>query len=283
MAIDPASFLEAVTFRAALPDELDYSALRRALAERSIVRVRGLFDREQVRGTLRKIATDFDVKNDQRHDPRDTDAVRRNFQKLQIGANSGVNTRRTLGRFLRILYNPIFADDIYGLRSAFVTLARLRNGLYGLPNEHAVMATDDGFFTCARLHQYPRGGGFMVPHRDHFSQVVTVDAGLAYYQPFLILSEKGRDYQEGGAYIDLDGERILYEGACLAGDVVVYDGRTIHGVADVDPLVPLDLASFSGRVAAFASLFKQLEPGEAAYAELGKKAGERYGTDAEKI
>ena len=283
MAIDPVSFLDAVTFQATSLAELDYSELRRALTAASIVRVRGLFDREQLRARLAEIAADFDVKNDRRHDPRDTDAVRRNFQKLQIGANSGVNTRRTLGRFLRILYNPIFAEDVYGLRSAFVTLARFRNGLYGLPPEHAVHGTDDGFFTCARLHQYPRGGGFMVPHRDHFSQVVTVDAGLAYYQPFLILSEKGRDYQEGGAYIDREGERILYEGSCLTGDVVVYDGRTIHGVADVDPLAALDLDRFSGRVAAFASLFKQLQPGEGDYGALAEKALERYGTDAEKI
>lgn len=283
MAIDPARFLDAVTFHAASPEDLDYSELRRALEGASIVRVRGLFDRERLRAILARIAANFEMSNDRRHDPRDTDAVRRNFQKLQIGANSGVNTRRTLGRFLRILYNPIFAEDVYGLRSSFVTLAQFRNGLYGLPLEHAVHGTDAGFFTCARLHQYPRGGGFMVPHRDHFSQVVTVDAGLAYYQPFLILSEKGRDYQEGGAYIDREGERILYEDSCLAGDVVVYDGRTIHGVSDVDPLAPLELDRFSGRIAAFASLYKQLEPGEAGYGALAEKARERYGTDAEKI
>jgi hypothetical protein len=283
MAIDAGGLLDSVTFGARTLGEIDYAALRRALAEKSIVRVRGLFDRAEMRDHVRRIAATFDSKNDQRHDPRDTDAVRRNFQKLQIGANSGINTRRTLGRFLRILYNPIFAEDIHGLRAMFVTLARFRNDLYGLPTDHAVHRTDDGFWTCARLHQYPRGGGFMVPHRDHFAQIVTVDAGIGYYQPFVILSERGTDYQEGGAYIDRDGERVSYEGACLAGDVVVYDGRTIHGVADVDPLAPLDLERFSGRIAAFASLFKELEPGEAAYAELAQKAGERYGTEAEKI
>lgn len=285
--MDVEKFLDTVTFRGAALSELDYAALRRTLESRSIVRVRGLFDREEIRRLVRELAARFDSKYDRRHDPRDTEAVRRNFQKLQIGANSGIDTRRTLGRFLRIFYNPIFAEDLYGLRDTFVTLARFRNALYGLPPDYAVLGTDDGLFTCARVHQYPRGGGFMVPHRDHFSQVVSVDAGLSYYQPFVILSEQGIDYETGGAYIDLDGERILYERACRAGDIVVYDGRTIHGVADIDPLAPLDLANFCGRSAAFASLFKKLEPGTRDYGELAQKAGELYGTepgtDAEKI
>jgi hypothetical protein len=62
---------------------------------------------------------------------------RTNFQKLPIGANSGVGSRRILGRVLRILYNPIFSPDVLGLRQAFIRLARFRNGLYGLPRDHA--------------------------------------------------------------------------------------------------------------------------------------------------
>ena len=160
-------------------------------------------------------------------------------------------------------------------------LARFRNRLYELPDDHAVHGTDDGFFTCARLHQYPRGGGFMVPHRDMFSRVATEAPGLGYYQPFFLLSEKGEDYDEGGAYIDLEGERHAYEAGCRAGDLIVYDGRTLHGVADIDPLRPLDLDRFGGRVAAFGSLFRVLAPGEAGYGELSSKAAERYGDDDE--
>ncbi|HEV8549168.1 MAG TPA: hypothetical protein VGQ57_09070 [Polyangiaceae bacterium] len=280
--MNPAA-LERVIFQVESLDELDYPRLRATLETEHLAVVRGIFERERIRALLDAIRGGFDAKRDRRHDPRDTEAVRSNFQKLQIGANSGIDTRRTLGRFLRVLYNPIFADDIYGLRPCFVTLARFRNGLYGLPADYAVHGFDDGFFTCARLHQYPRGGGFMVPHRDHFSQIATVDANLGYYQPFLMLSEKGIDYREGGAYVDVNDERWSYEHACSAGDIVVYDGRTMHGVADVDPLEPLDLTSFTGRVAAFVSLFKALEPGAEGYGELSRRALQRYGTDAEKI
>ena len=271
--------IDSVTFQAAEPRALPYDALHRALAEHSIVRIRGLFDRAEILAAKQALSARFDAAQDRRHDPRDTEAIRNNFQKLQIGANSGLSTRRTLGRFLRILYNPIFAEDVLGLRAHFIRLAELRNRLYGLRPDYAVSTTEDGFWTCARVHQYPRGGGFMVPHRDMYSRAATVNAELGYYQPFLLLSEKGTDYQEGGAYIDLGEERVHYEGACLAGDVIVYDGRTVHGVADVDPLEPLDLAHFTGRMAAFVSLFKHLAPGEEGYAELTQSAQRSFGPD----
>jgi hypothetical protein len=277
---DARALLARVSFDATSVADVPYDAVRSALAESSIARVRGLFDREQIRAVLRKVAANFDASADRRHDPRDTEAIRRNFQKLQIGANSGIDTRRTLGRFLRILYNPIFADDIHGMRAHFVTLARFRNRLFGLPEDHAVHGTsDDGFWTCARLHQYPQGGGFMVPHRDLYARAATVEADLGYYQPFLILSECGEDYREGGAYIDLGEQRIRYEAECRAGDVIVYDGRTIHGVADVDPLEALALDRFSGRVAAFASLYRHLPPGVESYQDLTRRATARFGVD----
>ena len=276
---DARALLESVSFEARSVAEVPYDAVRSALAERSIARVRGLFDRDQIRAVLRGIAARFDASADRRHDPRDTEAIRRNFQKLQIGANSGIATRRTLGRFLRILYNPIFADDIHGMRAHFVTLAQFRNRLFGLPEDHAVHGTSDAFWTCARIHQYPQGGGFMVPHRDLYSRAATVEADLGYYQPFLILSEYGDDYRDGGAYIDLGDERIHYETACRAGDVIIYDGRTIHGVADVDPLEPLALDRFSGRVAAFVSLYRHLPPGVESYEDLTRRATARFGVD----
>ena len=198
------------------------------------------------------------------------------FQKLQVGANSGVDSSRTLGRFMRMLYNPIFAEDIYGMRDAFSTLARFRNHLYGLPVDHAVSGTEDGFWTCSRLLQYPRGGGFIVPHRDMYSQLATTEAGLGYFQPLLFLTEKGRDYREGGAYVDVGEERFHYEEFCRTGDVVVYDGRSVHGVADIDPLMDLDLKRFSGRVVALASLFRLLRPGTDDYALMARKAVHQF-------
>ncbi len=247
-------------------------AIRQTVADRGMAIVRGLLDRDELRAALERFRVHFDARLDARHDPRDSDATRRNFQKLQVGANSGVDSRRTLGRFMRIFYNPIFAEDIYGLRSHFVTLARFRNLLYELPLDYAVHGTDDGFWTCARIQQYPSGGGFMVPHCDMYAQAATTESGLGYFQVLLLLTEKGVDFHEGGAYVDVGEDRRLYEDGCRTGDVVVYDGRTVHGVADVDPMAPLDLEHLTGRLVALASLFRVLAPGGADYANMARKA-----------
>lgn len=275
----PAERFNAIFFEATSLGAVPYEDLRQALERHAVVCVRGLFDRAVIRRTHASIVEGFSARNDRRHDPRDTDAVRRNLQKLQVGANSGVNSRRTLGRFMRMLYNPIFADDIYGMRAHFTTLAKFRNRLYQLPEAHAVTGTDGGYWTCARLLQYPSGGGFIVPHRDMYAQVATRETGLTYFQPMLLLTEKGTDFHEGGAYVEIDDERFNYEDFCQSGDVVVYDGRSVHGVADIDPLSDLDLVRCSGRMVALASLFRHLTGGASEYAEMANKAVAMFGKD----
>ena len=252
-------------------ERVDAERIRATVRDHGLACVRGLLDRDKIRATRRRIAESFDPAKDRKHDPRDADAVRRNFQKLQIGANSGVNSQRTLGRFMRALFNPIFADDIYGMREHFVTLARFRNILAGQPADYAVHDSEDGYWTCARMLQYPRGGGFMVPHRDVYSQAAASGAGIPYFQPVLLLSEMPHDYQEGGGYVDHDDTRFHFEEFCFAGDLIVYDGRSMHGVADVDPMADLDLQTFSGRVVALVSLYKLLNRGADDYADLSRR------------
>ncbi|MGA1769906.1 MAG: hypothetical protein ACO4CP_08890 [Steroidobacteraceae bacterium] len=273
--IDVRRLLESVTHFASSLDALDYERIRDDVRRHSLARISGALDRETVRACLSRIRSTFDAGQDRKHDPRDTEAVRRNFQKLQIGANSGADTRRTLGRFLRILYNPIFAEDVFGLRESFAITARFRNRLYGLPEDFAVEGTDNGFFTCSRIQQYPQGGGFMVPHRDIFSRLATEKSDLGYFQVFFLLTEKGRDYHEGGGYVEIDKQRVHFEDHTASGDIVIYDGRSVHGVADVDPLLPLNLGTFGGRSAGFVSLFRHLASDGDSYAKLSREAVER--------
>ena len=87
---------------------------------------------------------------------------------------------------------------------------------------------------------------------------------------------KGTDYQKGGGYIELDEKRYLFEDYTLAGDIVIYDGRTMHGVEDIDPLHPLELDQFGGRAAGFVSLFKHLQGGGNEYAKMSTEAVEKY-------
>lgn len=264
--------LAAATFHWSDLGAVDVAPVRAALATHAVARIRGLFDPGEIRALRDGIAAGFSAANDRKHDARDTEAVRTNFQKIVVGGITGTDQHRSLARFLRMLFNPIFAADVYGMRATFVRLARLRNRLFGLAEDFAVHGTEDGYWTAARIHQYPRGGGFMVPHRDRYSRVAVVEAGADYVQVFLVMSRKGEDFHEGGAFIERDGTRLFYEEHGALGDVMVYDGTVVHGVGDIDPMAPLDLAGFTGRVVAFASLYRHLAPGETEYVDLAKRS-----------
>ncbi|MGH8728015.1 MAG: hypothetical protein ACREV9_07625 [Burkholderiales bacterium] len=257
---EPDAWLNTVTFAGEALERLPYSQIREVLQEHPLARVTGLFDADEVLRVRRNIEARFDARNDRKHDPRDTDAVRTNMQKLQIGA---VTADYSIPRFLRMLFNPIFADDAHGMRDSFIKLARFRNLLYELPRDFAVFGTEKGLWTASRLHQYPRGGGFMAAHIDDVTKRVAMNAGLKdYYQMYLLMSKKGVDFFKGGAFIDRGGRGIEYEAACEIGDIMVYSGRSRHGVADIDPLEPLDLVTFSGRVVAMVTLFAHLQPSD---------------------
>jgi hypothetical protein len=250
--------MQRVTFEADTRARAPYSRIHNALEEYPFVRITGLFSPDEALAAREMITNRFDNGNDRKHDPRDSEAIRGNLQKLQVG---GVTISHGVPRFLRMLYNPIFAPDIYQMRGLFIRLSRFRNTLYGLPPDFAIHGTDDGLWTASRIHQYPTGGGFMAAHRDEVTAAVARAAGLkTYLQPYLLLSKKGTHFQTGGAFIEYEGDTLEYEDCCDAGDVIVYNEQVVHGVADIDPLQPLELTTFCGRVNAFVTLFRHLKP-----------------------
>src|SRR5688500_2300432 len=93
--------LDRATFTAPQLAAAPRVGIRPPVADRGVAVVRGLFDRDDLGGVLARFKERFDSSQDARHDPRDSAAVRTNVQKLQLGANSGLNSLRTLGRFMR--------------------------------------------------------------------------------------------------------------------------------------------------------------------------------------
>ena len=235
-------------------EDVPFDKIHSILSEKSFACVRGLFSPEEIRNAREKIKASFDSKNDKKHDPNDSEAIRANFQKLQVGGTRGANSG---ARFLRIFYNPTFAEDIYGMHDIFRRLIIFRNNLNGMPSDFTVNGTDDGMWSASRISHYPRGGGFMAPHTDVGTNSVSKGLGLDYVQLILTMSKKGVDFKEGGAYIiDDEGKRYFFEDECELGDIVIYDGRIMHGVEEIDPMEPLDMNSFEGRHVAFVTLFK---------------------------
>jgi hypothetical protein len=95
---------------------------------------------------------------------------------------------------------------------------------------------------------------------------VTTDAGVQrFHQLLLLLTTKGIDFQEGGAYIEINGERIEFEEEFKGGDLLLYDGRTMHGVMDIDPHIKPSLDKLTGRFVALASLYKDMSKDQRPY------------------
>ena len=109
------------TVHAGALDDVPFDRLRALLGTHTFARVTGLFSRDDVLAARDKLQARFDVKNDRKHDPKDAEAIRRNFQKLIVGGTRGTNA---CPRFLRMFYNPTFDEDIFGMHVALTEAVR---------------------------------------------------------------------------------------------------------------------------------------------------------------
>ena len=226
------------------------------LENAGFARIQGLFSSSEILQCRRRIEDSFSHLRDQKHDPRNAHLLMSNFQKLVVGGTSGPNGTP---RFLRMFYLPFMDNDEFHMHEIFRRLAMFRNRLYGIDKNFATRDVESGVWSANRVHQYPRGGGFMAVHTDVGTAKVAKLVGFEdYVQVILIMSQKGVDFFTGGAYIvNSEGEREFYEDDCQVGDVVVYDGRIPHGVEEIDYLSPLDMSSSAGRYVAMTTLFKK--------------------------
>jgi hypothetical protein len=114
-------------------------------------------------------------------------------------------------------------------------LTILRNLLSGLPPETGYPDTSRYISWPCILH-YRRGGDFLAPHRDDYA-----------YQLILLLSERGKDFEEGGNYVLQDGKHRFLEPELQFGDVILLKSDIYHGVHAIDPHLPLVETSEDGR------------------------------------
>ena len=261
MSFTVQELLSQTTFDIDRPEDLDREAVLHSLSKYSLARIRGVVDHEAIVQGKARLAERFSADDDRPSLGEDPQELKDNFQKLSIGGAQGYGVYRP--RCLRTLYNPIWAEDVYGLRESFRTLARVRNAVYGLPLEFAVDGIDRGMWTASRIHHYPRGGGFLISHRDTVVPKVQKKQGFdSFYQPIMVMSRKGIDFEQGGGYVEIEGERYFFETECQYGDIVIYDGRTVHGVDDIDPHLAFRQDSIEGRLAGFCTLYKDMQEGE---------------------
>ncbi len=249
--------LEEATLEVASIKDLDRDELVARLETFHLARIRALVSPEEVDHARSRMAARFSADDDHATTGESPSQVRRNFQKLSVGRarHGGVDRPR----FMRCFYLPMWDEDVFGMREIFRKVAQVRNLLGGHDLDHAIDDPEAVAWTASRIHHFPTGGGFMVDHRDTVLPALYEESGLgSFYQPLVLLSQKGVDFEQGGGFARVGDERISYEDHSQKGDVVIYDTSTIHGVDDVDPHLPFRQDSLAGRMSGLVTMFKKL-------------------------
>ena len=193
------------------------------------------------------------------HSPREkfhySSLDREPWRKFAISSANGVG--EPYAQFLQTTYFSESDASYPALTSTFKFLISFRNQMLELQADYGSNPKEEGFWNACRVHHYPKGGGFMVEHKDtHFPKVLHNNQ-LPFLQVMMILSTKGKDFFEGGNYIrNRNGEQIYLEDMAGIGSIVMFDGGITHGVQDVDPDGILDFSQPSGRFAAFVNLYE---------------------------
>jgi len=231
----------------------------KSLDKNHYVILRGLFHKSEVKKVLNKIKK-FSHNNDQIRKENQYDLIKNNYQRLMFGMSGGVNGfLNTNSRYIRVFYNPLWSKDIYSGRNLLIRLTKIQNFFYNLDENYGISEkkTKDGLFVASRFQHYPKGGGFLSPHRDDAAIKSAKKLGIKlYYNCLLIMTKKGRDYKSGGGYVINNNKVINYENVAEVGDVVIYNSKTIHGVEDIDSSFFPNLNSNDGRYVALTTLFK---------------------------
>ena len=126
-----------------------------------------------------------------------------------------------------------------GVRRVGAMLGRLRNRMAGLPDAYGFRRGDD-YCAIPTLQHYPKGGGHIARHADPAEPQKCVVS--------LTLSAYGRDYHEGGFYLERGGEAVPVDEVLEPGDISIVRPDVQHGVWPVDPgTVPVNFHAPEGR------------------------------------
>jgi hypothetical protein len=177
------------------------------------------------------------------------------WRKLAIGSTTGLG--EPYAQNLQSIYFDANDKNYPALGCLFSDMVLIRNKLMGADPSFGSDPERDRFWNACRVHHYPRGGGFMATHRDtYFPNVISAQTGKPFYQVCVLLSRKNTDFFSGGGVIfDSAKKKIDLETQGGFGSLILFDGRTYHGVEDVDLDQVIDFSRADGRLAAFVNLY----------------------------
>lgn len=134
------------------------------------------------------------------------------------------------------------------LRGLFEPLRGLYNGLTGYETE--LVIPPSGPYVHPQLIQYPVGGGFF---GRHWHSLAPQKLGF-----IVSLSQRGRDYRNGGACFEIDGEIVDLEQQQAIGDICVWRYDHHHWVTQSDLQDKFDWTRDDGR---WVATYAYFDPG----------------------
>ena len=213
--------------------------------------IRGIFDPNAIRLFIPRIYSYLDEAEILGTTKGTQATPRSNSCKWSVGAMTG--SQSGIARLMVTIYNPINQENILNFRLNFETLIEVRDIIRNDGKSTKDRDLKDGSFNACRFQIYPEGGGFMGAHTDYLAQQ---NSKLPLLQLLLFVTQKEIDFYEGGAYLVHNGKIIDIENLCETGDILIYAGNSLHGVADIDPFKKLDTQSIRGRVIALVTIYK---------------------------
>ncbi|PYJ86678.1 MAG: hypothetical protein DME70_07790 [Verrucomicrobia bacterium] len=179
---------------------------------------------------------------------------RKPWRKLAIGSKNGLG--HSIAQNLQTTYFSPDDRNYPGLGVLFRSMVAVRNKLMAVDLDFGSNPKRDGFWNACRIHHYPRGGGFMSVHRDTYFRKKLADKNKPFYQMLVLLSQKKVDFfTGGGVLVDFDDKKIDVETEGGFGSMILYDGRTKHGVEDIDLDQVIDFSRSDGRIVALTNLY----------------------------
>jgi len=215
--------------------ESEISEMKKLLSNQKVVVIKNVWDKEfidSIKNYLIKVGKNSIPNYDQ------ILPYAKNFHRL----NKTDERAYVKGCFHQFNFFP-WNQDYFDLFKAAKSIFQLKNILSDIDKSRFLFLDgkiDENFTARIGFQFYPSGYGYLNKHSDPVSS-------HQFALPNMIMSKKGDDFQNGGAYFELDGQKVFHEEVCEVGDVVFFDARLPHGVELIDKDKKTDWLKFEGR------------------------------------
>ncbi|GAA5510443.1 hypothetical protein [Novipirellula caenicola] len=219
----------------------DISDIRQQISNELVVVLKGVFAKEDLQ-RVRENTVSYIAENPPTN-PMIEAGVTNFWRRDDNPAKSAV--KRVKQFFASFYWN----DDLAGESDMMKAMSVLRNEIAGLPATYTIAGMEpDGFMTYGNVTHYPSGGGKLNKHQDPPNKQFAVIIAS--------MSKKGSDFEQGGFYVEMDGNKLDIDQHLDVGDVYLMNPNCVHGVDAIDPQKTLDWDSGSGRWILFPALIE---------------------------